>query len=237
VKLVPAVLLPLLFFVAPREKRRVFVGGFAAVVGLAILPFITRLPDLYQSIVGYHTERGVQAESIWGGALLAARWFADYPVEIIASHRAWDAQSDLSGLLKSLSNIFTLVVVAGAIALAVRTRVGDLRRASLLMLGAMALLVGVDRVYSPQYLVWIIALGAIAMALAPRLAAPAVAVLAITTLLSHLEFPVWFWDLLFYDKGGALAVLIVRDVLTLVVGGLALWAWRQARREVIVLPG
>jgi hypothetical protein len=103
------------------------------------------------------------------------------------------------------------------------------------MFGAMSLLVGVDRVYSPQYLVWVIALGAIAMALTPRLAAPAVAVLAVTTFLSHLEFPVWFWDLLFYDKGGALVVLVVRDVLTLVVGGLALWAWRQAAREEIVL--
>jgi hypothetical protein len=104
------------------------------------------------------------------------------------------------------------------------------------MFGAMSLLVGVDRVYSPQYLVWIIALGAIAMAIAPRPAAPAVAVLAVATLLSHLEFPVWFWDLLFYDKGGALVVLMARDVLTLVVGGLALWAWRRARQEEIVLP-
>jgi hypothetical protein len=103
------------------------------------------------------------------------------------------------------------------------------------MFGAMSLLVGVDRVYSPQYLVWVIALSAIAMALTPRLAAPAVAVLAVTTVLSHLEFPVWFWDLLFYDKGGALVVLVARDVLTLVVGGLALWAWRRAGREEIVL--
>ncbi|MEY2433595.1 MAG: hypothetical protein QOC92_3320 [Acidimicrobiaceae bacterium] len=237
VKLVPVLLLPLLFFVAPRDKRRVLVGGFAAIIGLAILPFITRLPDLYHSVFDYHTERGVQAESIWGAALIAARRIADYPVEIVASHRAWDAQADASSLLKTLSNVSTLVVVASSIGLAVRTGVGDLRRASLLMFGAMTLMVGVGRVYSPQYLVWVIALGSIAMALAPRLAAPAVAVLAVTTALAHLEFPVWFWDLLFYDKGGALVVLIVRDVLTLVVGGLALWAWRRAPREEIVLPG
>jgi hypothetical protein len=111
--------------------------------------------------------------------------------------------------------------------MAVRTKVGQLARASLLQLGLLSVLVGVGRVYSPQYVIWVIALGAVAMALAPRAAAPAVAVLAVTTLLAHLEFPIWFWDVLFYDKGGALIVLAVRDVLTLVVGLLALWAWRS----------
>ena len=59
-----------------------------------------------------------------------------------------------------------------------------------------------------------------------------------TTALSHLEFPVWFWDVLFYDKGGALVVLLVRDVLTIVVGVLALWAWKSApgREPELVLP-
>jgi hypothetical protein len=235
VKLVPGLLLPLLFFVAPRDRRRLLVGSFLAGVTLAILPFVNALPDLYISVIRYHTERGVQAESIWGAGLLLARRVADYPVAIVASHRAWDAVAPSSGLLKSISNDLSLVVVAGALAMAVRTRVGDLRRATLLVFGAMTLLVGVGRVYSPQYLLWVIALGAVAMALAPRLAAPAVAVLAVTTVLAHIEFPVWFWDTLFYDKGGALAVLLVRDVLTLVIGGLALWAWRRAPKEQIVL--
>ena len=59
--------------------------------------------------------------------------------------------------------------------------------------------------------------------------------LAVTAVLAHLEFPVWFWDVLFYNKGGALIVLLVRDVLTVLIGGLALWAWRRAANEPIVL--
>ena len=237
VKLVPALLLPLLFFVAPRDRRRVLVGSFAAGVALAVLPFINVLPSMYHSVIGYHTERGVQAESIWGAGMLAAQRLADYPVAIVASHRAWDAVAPASDLLKTISNVASLVVVLGAIALAVRTRVGDLRRATLLTFGAMSLLVGVGRVYSPQYVLWLIALGAVAVAVVPRLAAPAVGVLAVTTLLAHLEFPVWFWDALFYDKGAALIVLLVRDVLTLVIGALALWAWKRAAKEPIVLDG
>ena len=41
----------------------------------------------------------------------------------------------------------------------------------------------------------------------------------------------WFWDLLFFDKGGALIVLAARDALTVVTGVLALWGWRQRHRR------
>src|SRR5947208_11020489 len=92
----------------------------------------------------------------------------------------------------------------------------------------MSLLVAVGKVYSPQYISWLIALGAVAMSFAPRKLAPAIVALALVTGLAHLLFPYWFWDLLFYDKGGALVALAVRNVLTVVTGGLALWAWRSS---------
>jgi len=51
---------------------------------LAMLPFVFALPDLYRSVIEYHTGRGIQAESIWGAGLLVARRLADYPVDIVA---------------------------------------------------------------------------------------------------------------------------------------------------------
>ena len=51
---------------------------------------------------------------------------------------------------------------------------------------------------------------------------------SVTTVTSHLEFPIWFWDLLFYDKGGALVDVVVRDAATVLVGVLAIVAWWQA---------
>ena len=238
VKLVPAVLLAVLFFVAPKDRRRALLGGFAAVIAAAIAPFVLVLPDVYKSVIEYHAGRGVQAESIWGAGLLVARRLADYPVSIIASHRAWDAQSALTDTFKTVSNLLSIGAVVGAVVLAMRTKRNDLARACLLMLGLFSLLVGVGRVYSPQYVIWLIALAALAAAFAPRAAAPAVAALAVTTVLAHVEFPVWFWDVLFYDKGGALVVLVVRDVLTMVLGVLALWGWRRLRDRppVITLP-
>jgi len=234
VKLVPVLVLPLLFFVAPRDRRRVLVGAFAGVVALAVLPFVNYLPGMYESVIGYHTKRGVQAESLWGAGLLAARFLWDYPVVIVSSHRAWDAVAPTSAQLKSISNDLSLAVVFGAVVLAARGRVGDLRRASLLAFGTMSLLVGVGRVYSPQYVMWLIGLGAVAISMAPRRAAPAVAVLAVTTVLAHLEFPVWFWDALFYQKGGAIIDLCVRDVLTVAIGVMALWAATRTSKETLV---
>ena len=73
------------------------------------------------------------------------------------------------------------------------------------------------------------------VSMAPRRAAPAVAVLAVTTVLAHLEFPVWFWDALFYQKGGAIIDLCVRDVLTVAIGVMALWAATRTSKETIVL--
>ncbi len=229
-KLVPAVLLPLLFFVAPRARRRAMVGWFALVVGVAIVPWIDHLGDLYTSTIRYHTERSIQAESIYGAAMLAVRWFTGYTVLIVSSHHAWDAQSDASAMLTKLSEVLGLAAVAASLALAVRTKTGQLARAVLLVFGALSLVVATGKVYSPQYIVWLIALGAVAMAIAPRVSAPAVVALAVVTVLAHLLFPVWFWDLLFYDKGGALLALVVRNVLTFVTGGLALWAWYRLGR-------
>ena len=75
-----------------------------------------------------------------------------------------------------------------------------------------------------------VALAAVAVTLAPRQMAPAIATLAVVTGLAHLLFPYWFWDLLFFDKGGPVIALAVRNALTIVTGLLGLWAWRSCGR-------
>jgi len=158
---------------------------------------------------------------------MVARWVWSYPVTIVASHRAYDAHADVAPLLKLISNSVCLAVLGFCCYLASRTRRGDIAQLSLLLFGALTVLIGFGSVFSPQYLLWVIALGSGAFALAPRAAAPAVVVLGIAVALAHIEFPLWFWDLLFYDKGGALIDLAARDVLVIVAGLLALWGWRR----------
>jgi hypothetical protein len=230
VKLVPFALVPLVFFVVPRERRRGFVLATLGVIALALAPFAFELGALYHSVWIYHSERGVQAESLWGAGMMVARWMWSYPVTIVASHRAYDAQAAVAPALKMLSNTICIGVLGFCVYLASRTRRGDIGQLALLMFGTLTVLIGFGSVFSPQYLVWVIALGAAALALNPRAAAPSVVVLTVTVALAQIEFPMWFWDLLFFDKGGALIVLTVRDVLTVLTGVLALWAWRQPPR-------
>lgn len=235
VKLVPILLLPMLFFVVPRGQRRKLVGWCAGVVGVAMLPFVLQLPDLYKSVISYHAERGIQAESLWGAGVLSAKWIGNYSATIVPSHLSFDISSDVSDLLTTLSTVVSFAIVVLGVVLAFRTRTGDVRRASFLVLGTMSLLVAFGKVYSPQYLMWLVALAAVAMAIAPRLATPATVVLAGTCLLAHLLFPIWFWDLISYDKGGAVIALAIRNTLTVIVGILGLWGWwaygRRARLE------
>lgn len=225
IKLVPVLLLPMVFLAAARGERRRLVTGAALVVGASLLPFVNVLPDVYHRVLGYHLERGVQAESTWGAALLVAHQVADYPARVVAAFGAYDIRADAAPTLKTISNACAAAVLLLSAAVGWRTRRGDVRSLSLALFGVMALMIGVGRVYSPQYLLWLIALAAVALTLAPRAARPAAGVLAVVVVLAHIEFPFWFWEVLFYDSAAALWVLAVRDVLTLVVGVMALGAW------------
>jgi hypothetical protein len=232
VKLVPFALVPLVLLAMPKGKRLGFVLATLGVIAVALLPFAFELGAMWVSVWDYHAYRGVQAESLWGAALLTAHWLHSYPVTIVQSHRSYDAETDVSPLLKTVSNIVCFVSLGVSAFLASRTRRGDIAQLSVLLFGALTVLVGFGSVYSPQYLLWLIALGSAAFALSPRALGPAILVLGVTVVLANLEFPMWFWDLLFYDKGGALVDLVVRDVLTVVTGLLALWAWGRVDRPV-----
>jgi hypothetical protein len=230
VKLVPVLLLPVLLAAAPRGKRRWVLVGAAGVVAVTLVPFLLSLPDVWSSVVSYHSKRGVQSESTWGSVLLLAHRWNHYPTEIVVAFGAYDVKAGLAPLLKTISNITAVIAFAALSALAWRRpSQGDARRLTLLALAAMSLFISFGRVYSPQYLTWIIALAAGALTFAPRTARPAAVVLAMVVVLAHVEFPFWFWDLVYDEKGGALAVLLVRNVLTVAIGVLALRGWRQER--------
>jgi hypothetical protein len=188
-------------------------------------------------VAGYHTKRGVQAESIWGAGLLAARHWGHYQARVVAAYGAYDVASGLSGILKIASNILSYGTVALTAVLAWRwVRKDDIGGLSLALFATLTLTIATGRVYSPQYLMWVIGLAAVSLTFAPRRSAPAVAVLTLVVLLSHLEFPFLFWDLLFFNRNYALVVLILRDVLTPVVGVMALFALRAHFHDTAPAP-
>jgi hypothetical protein len=236
VKVVPLLLLPVVALGAPARKRLLTFGACIAVCVLAIAPFARTLPDMYKSIIDYHTERGVQAESVWGSSVLAVSQVNDYAVSVVSSARAFDIESSVSSLLKTLSNGIDLVVLGLASIFAFRTGRGDVRRLSLLAFATMSLLVGLGRVYSPQYLLWLVGLGAVALTYFPRRARVPIGLLTVCVVLAHILFPFWYYNALIYRETPAITLLVVRDFLTIGVGVAAFIAWLGAPAAKSVTP-
>jgi hypothetical protein len=155
----------------------------------------------------------------------------DYDVGVVSVARAFDIESTVSSALKKLSNGVDLVVLGVASLLAWRTGRGDVRRLSLLAFATMSLLIGLGRVYSPQYLLWMVALGAVAVTYWPRRVRVPIGLLTVTVVLAHVLFPFWYFNALLYRETPAIALLVVRDVLTIGVGVAAFVAWWRAPPE------
>jgi hypothetical protein len=89
--------------------------------------------------------------------------------------------------------------------------------------GTVAVATGVGPTYSPQFVIWVLAAGAAALSLAPRAMAVPAGLLVGVAVLNHLFFPVFFFDL-FPGRAPAPAVLLVRNLMTVGAGVLALRA-------------
>ena len=119
-----------------------------------------------------------------------------------------------------------------------RTGRGDVRRLSLLAFATMAMLVGLGRVYSPQYLLWLISLGGVALTFLPRQTRWAIGLLAATVVLTHIEFPYWYFAALEDRETVPIVVLLVRNLLTIGVGIAAFVGWWAAGpRKTVSTPG
>lgn len=218
-------LLPQALVVAPR-RRQVLVG--AAVAGaLVLVPFLTQLGPLVHDLQSTQGQRGLHWESTFGSLVMVAHALG-YPAIIVTEFGAVDVVSDVSRGLTTASSLLSLAIVVLATRYCAQVvRRGSAAGLSLSMFGTMGLLVGFGFVYSPQYVLWVLALGAVTLALTPRPALPAFAVLVAVVVLSHLVYPV-LWRGLSTNEPLSLLVLVVRNALTIVVGVLALKALPRA---------
>jgi hypothetical protein len=221
-------LLPQAFLVSPR-RRQVAIGA-AIGTAVALVAFVPQLGALADALLHDQGQRGLHWESTFGSLVLLAHALG-YPARVVLEYGALDVHSGVSDALRTLSTLLTLgVVVATARRCALMVRRGSAPGLTLSMFGTLALLLGLGSVYSPQYVAWILVLGAAAMALAPRSALPAFLALAGVTVLSHLSYPV-LWPGLLDGELLSIGVLLARNLLTIACGVLALRAMPAAELE------
>jgi hypothetical protein len=132
-----------------------------------------------------------------------------------------------------LSNVIALAVLAASAFIAWRrVQRGDVITLSVLLFATMSLLVVAGRVLSPQYFVWLIALAAVALSLAPRAMYLPAALLTAAVATAHVLYPIFFYDY-FTEAGYVVVLLLARNLLVLASGVVALQAFATRRNHVL----
>lgn len=198
------------------ERRQALraAAACAAVMAAVASAALAASPDGAAGAVRYHLDRPVQIESSPAMVLLGLDAVGLGEAVSVSSHRSDGLLHEADG---AVSALFSGMLLGLVVLLA--TRAGRSPRA--LVLASLAAIVAfavLGKVLSPQYVIWVIPLGALAFAW--RMHALAVAVAA-AAVLTQVEFPAHYLDVVAREPL-ALALVALRDVVLLAVLALAL---------------
>ena len=228
-KVYPLVLLPPALIVAWRTGGREValraLGAFVAVAAVVIVPFLALAPHGLSESFRAQAARSLQVESLGGSLLAVADRLGLYSATVV--HRtghaiSYDLVGTLPRVLAAVSSVAQLLAVLGVAWLYARRR-NDAQRLAYVSAAAVAGFLAFTRFFSPQYLVWLIPLVALAGPLEWGLMATAL-VLA----------QIWFFhygDV--FALGGYVWLVALRDVLLVVL--FAVLFLRAAKDEDPVL--
>lgn len=173
-KLYPLVLLPVftLYFFTNKSYRailNIWLGTLGAVF-LSFLPFIITTKDKLFSFLDYHKERGLQIESLPAGIISLVHKWGLIEVKTIASYGSRDIVSPLDHIVLAVLPLLLMIVyISMLISCWYRFREEKnikkekLKVDSLVAYTLLALLIFIitNKVFSPQYIVWIIPFAAL----------------------------------------------------------------------------
>ncbi len=231
-KLVPLVLVPLLFVAHRRQlgtrPAARSAGAALAAVAATFGPFVVLAPGGVWRMFSYHLRRPLQLESVGANGLLVTRWFTGGSLRVETS---FGSQNLIGPGAKAVTAVGTLLAVAGIVAVLIRCHraastnglsAGEGFVAGSAAVLSLALVFG--KVLSPQYLLWIVPATLLVPGRRGRLAcALTLAAMAAT----QLYFPVRYAGLRALDTGPIL-LLTVRNGLLV---ALAVVTWAGVRRR------
>jgi hypothetical protein len=224
-KLWPAVLLPfaVVWVARHRDRRRaiVFAAITVAVVAAIFVPFAALGPGGVWHSVRVQFKRPLQLESLGSAILIAVHHVFGVPLGVASGSGSQNPASNAAGPIGVATSLLLALALLALFVAFVR---GDASRERFLTACAAAAtaLLAFGKVFSPQFLVWLVPL----VPLVPGVAASALLVLAL--LLTQSYFPRDYWGFAngLYERE-SLEVL-VRDLV--VVALFALLLSRVARR-------
>jgi len=230
-KLYPALLIvPAL--AALRSGRLRLVAGAGLVVVATLLPFAGVLPALGDTVLGYHAARGLQVESSWAVPLLIAGALGA-EVSVPFSFGAFHVQAAGADILEGIAVLGTGLALAAGTVLALRAAATrDDRGPSLadVLFTTLALLVATSSVFSPQYLLWLLALGGAALAVPTSPLRKTVLLLLPVAALTQLVYPL-LYDPLLRLEPLPVGLLTARNAMLAGLAVTAAWRIRLSARR------
>lgn len=227
----PALVLPALVRQTSRRVRLVVATLVTAAIGGCIALIAAGWHRQFSPLT-WQKERGLEQEAVWATPAMVLRWFR--PHEYTVAHSPYES-FDITG--PGVSTLITLATVTEVVAALLIAYAWWRRRHDSTPVHGMWLLLATttgfivsDKVFSAQYVLWLIPAVAVALL---RDASPALrrwaALLLVATALTQLRYP--FLEA--YGSIGAIAVVeAVRNALMVALFVLALReAWRTPTRD------
>lgn len=196
VKATPLLLAPIgaIHWLRRGRARELTIGALAcALIGVAAAAIYFPLAGPRAlDILTYHIDRPVQIESLYGAILMLAETFHHGLVHIVSNYGSDNIQSPLEPPMRRLSSILLGLSILGIVAwfwwIEARSRDETARRRAVLAACTALLIafIGLGKVFSPQYLVWLLPSGVLAATLSSERSRLA---LIGAALLTQIEFP------------------------------------------------
>jgi hypothetical protein len=226
-----------LAWLATRVDRRTLAQSAAALLAALALPAAAAVaisPSGAWDAVTYHLERPVQVESLPASGILLLDELGAGDADSVKSHRSDGLEHPAANALAAVgvAAMLGFLVLLAALASRGAPAWRDPRQLVLASLTAVAAFAALGTVLSPQYMLWLLPLGALAFAWRLHALAAAIAVAAVLT---QIEFPARYFDLVDREPF-PVTVVAVRNLVLLAVLFLALRALRAARNQDLLEP-
>jgi hypothetical protein len=232
-KVVPAVLLPLLALAWWRAGRGRGLGlglvGAAVGVLVPVLPFVGRTGGGAMDALAYHAARPLQVETSAAAGLGLLHALVGTSLQTVNSYGSLNLQGTGVFLATQLSSAAVVLGLLAVYGWAFRAERQGARLPAVVLAGTLAALVVcfvLGKVFSPQYLVWLLPLGTLASCLAGPWRCAA---LLLACLLAQLIFPIAY-DALVGLSPWAFALVGLRNAVLLAWAG-SLLAWAAASAQ------
>jgi hypothetical protein len=244
-KIYPLVLVPALaaIWLAPVDGRRLvrFGAGLGATVAIGLLPVIAVAGDKAWSFATYEAERGLQLETLPAGIILLVRTWTGGQVPLTFDHSAVQVAGTAAQAYLAVQPWLSVIcfVALAALSLTVSRREMRLRGAAkprtivAIASAFILLLLLTNKVFSVQYIVWLLPLAAFLprgqFLLAALIGALSVGIhpLFYNQLIQEASGAVWLLNV----RNGLVAALLAWVIASLVRGGGGRCAKRQLTEQ------